>query len=320
VKSGQRSCKRKQEMCVDFVVLEDCLAFLKKHQIHGIYIDGQRDQQQYFIIKFSDKIAVSKHSFYKLMFRYSDPEDNFNRNRIKGVICYLFFCTISFYCLSLEIAAGAKLFHIVVDSDETAKKILQKANLNRRVTLIPENKIYLKNHDDIQKKIQILSRDQIETTKINLAINLIKFDAKFMHSMIYVFGNSIICPDTISAQKAALNERQNGHVRMRAITVLGDDFNPSGIVTGGSRPLQDSVLDKICDLRRKKFEFYENLINFRKVEIESHYYIKIADTKRIILLKLRNEIIKLKHREEECLTLKKNNKALFSRKDIQTYA
>ena len=42
---------------------------------------------------------------------------------------------------ALEVVAGNKLFQVVVDDELTAKALLQKGSLRRRVTVIPLNKI-----------------------------------------------------------------------------------------------------------------------------------------------------------------------------------
>ena len=42
---------------------------------------------------------------------------------------------------ALQVVAGSKLFQVVVDDELTAKALLQKGSLRRRVTIIPLNKI-----------------------------------------------------------------------------------------------------------------------------------------------------------------------------------
>lgn len=41
----------------------------------------------------------------------------------------------------LQVAAGGKLFNVVVDTENTGKQLLQNGELRRRVTIIPLNKI-----------------------------------------------------------------------------------------------------------------------------------------------------------------------------------
>ena len=45
------------------------------------------------------------------------------------------------YYYFMQVAAGGKLFNIVVDTENTGKQLLQNGGLRRRVTIIPLNKI-----------------------------------------------------------------------------------------------------------------------------------------------------------------------------------
>lgn len=49
--------------------------------------------------------------------------------------------TLRFLVFCLQVAAGGKLFNIVVDTENTGKQLLQNGELRRRVTIIPLNKI-----------------------------------------------------------------------------------------------------------------------------------------------------------------------------------
>lgn len=41
----------------------------------------------------------------------------------------------------LQVAAGGKLFNVIVDTENTGKQLLQNGDLQKRVTIIPLNKI-----------------------------------------------------------------------------------------------------------------------------------------------------------------------------------
>ena len=53
--------------------------------------------------------------------------------------------------LNVQVAAGGKLFNVVVDTENTGKQLLQKGGLQRRVTIIPLNKIQT---HPVSKRIQ----------------------------------------------------------------------------------------------------------------------------------------------------------------------
>ena len=62
------------------------------------------------------------------------------------------------------------------------------------------------------------------------APKLIKFNLALEPSMKFVFGDVFICEDNETAKKVAYDPR----VRMRCVTLDGDVYNPSGILTGGN--------------------------------------------------------------------------------------
>lgn len=45
-------------------------------------------------------------------FHYSDPEPNFNKRSVKGVVCRLLKCEDSSYCVALETAAGGRVSYV----------------------------------------------------------------------------------------------------------------------------------------------------------------------------------------------------------------
>lgn len=76
-----------------------------------------------------------------LDFRYADPERGFDRSSVKGVLARLLSVKDPAASTALEVAAGGKLFQVVVDTDAAAKALLAKGQLRARVTIIPLNKV-----------------------------------------------------------------------------------------------------------------------------------------------------------------------------------
>jgi structural maintenance of chromosome 2 len=78
-----------------------------------------------------------------LDFAYSDPVPNFDRRQVKGLVANLITIDESDYDKStaLEIAAGGRLYNVVVDNERVGSQLLSKGQLRKRVTLIPLNKI-----------------------------------------------------------------------------------------------------------------------------------------------------------------------------------
>jgi structural maintenance of chromosome 2 len=91
----------------------------------------------------------------KINFTYSDPYPNFDRSKVKGPAASLLSLDEEHFnkATALEIAAGGKLFQVVVQDEKVGKDLLQKGGLRHRVTLIPLNKISARTLD--QRVIRI---------------------------------------------------------------------------------------------------------------------------------------------------------------------
>ena len=73
-------------------------------------------------------------------FQYRDPERGFDRSSVKGVVAKLVRVKDPADATALEVAAGGKLYQVVVDTEATAKALLSKGQLRNRVTIVPLNK------------------------------------------------------------------------------------------------------------------------------------------------------------------------------------
>jgi len=74
-------------------------------------------------------------------FQYRDPERGFDRSSVKGVIAKLVRVQDPANATALEVAAGGKLYQVIVDTEATAKALLSKGQLRNRVTIVPLNKV-----------------------------------------------------------------------------------------------------------------------------------------------------------------------------------
>jgi hypothetical protein len=83
-------CKKKEEKRENILALKHCIPLLRNSRIEAVNIDVECETMQNFIISHSNKVENLKSSFHKMFFRYNDPENDFNRNRVKGVISFLF--------------------------------------------------------------------------------------------------------------------------------------------------------------------------------------------------------------------------------------
>lgn len=167
----------------------------------------------------------------RLDFRYTDPYRNFQRDSVKGVLANLLETKNEWSALALEIAAGGKLYQIVVDNEKTAKDILKFGRLMNRVTIIPLNRISRKTVDPRKMDKARQVADQ-QGGKVWEAMELIHFKPDLLPAMEYAFGSSIIC----ETSELAKNVTFHRDIKVRTVTLDGDSFDPAGTLQGGSAP------------------------------------------------------------------------------------
>eukprot|EP00057_Strongylocentrotus_purpuratus_P020122 XP_011674596.1 PREDICTED: structural maintenance of chromosomes protein 2 [Strongylocentrotus purpuratus] len=190
----------------------------------------------------SDKVNALTSRFPNLQFEYKDPEKNFDRSKVHGLVARLLKVKDVKYATSLEVTAGRKLYNVVVDTEHTGKKLLQKGELKRRFTIIPLNKIAARSisGDTVRAAQNLVGKENVRT-----ALTLVGYEKDVQSAMEFVFGSSLVCNDTAHAKKVTFDPK----VRTRTVTLAGDTFDPSGTLTGGARNNSSSVLRKLSELQ-----------------------------------------------------------------------
>lgn len=143
------------------------------------------------------------------------------------------------YRTAVEVTAGQSLFHYVVDTDETATKVLEILQNEKagRVTFMPLNRLRSKpiNMPRASDTIPMIEKMQYDSA----------YEKAFMH----VFGKTIICPNL---QVASQYARSHG---VNAITPEGDRSDKRGALTGGFHDSRSSRLDAVKHLTKWRDEF-----------------------------------------------------------------
>ncbi|CAI4567332.1 AKH_1a_G0028460.mRNA.1.CDS.1 [Saccharomyces cerevisiae] len=126
------------------------------------------------------------------------------------------------YKTCAEVIGGNSLFHIVVDTEETATLIMNELYRMKggRVTFIPLNRLSL----DSDVKFPSNTTTQIQFTPL---IKKIKYEPRFEKAVKYVFGKTIVVKDLGQGLKLAKKHKLN------AITLDGDRADKRGVLTGG---------------------------------------------------------------------------------------
>jgi len=198
-------------------------------------------------------------------FQYADPYRNFDRRKVYGKLGKLLSVKSNEYCRAIEICAGGRLYNVVVDSNETAKDILNNGRLRQRVTIIPLNKIAGKSiHQAVIEKAKSLVGDE----HCNLALDLVGYDEQLEKAMKYVFGNTLVCTDMNSAKQVAFDR----DIFCKSVTLDGEVFNPQGTLTGGSSNRTSSVLENMRVFQVKQNEYGELQEQIKRLKASLHEF------------------------------------------------
>jgi structural maintenance of chromosome 2 len=180
----------------------------------------------------------------RLTFEFSDPERGFDRSRVKGIVANLIDLPDTDMASAIEVVAGNRLYNVIVDTERTAKAVMERGQLRKRVTIIPLNKIARRTVSS-----SVLSRVEEKTEEIggraSLAIELIGFDDEVRHAMEHIFGSTFVCDNADLARAVAFTPG----IKTKAVTVDGDVFDPSGTLTGGHSRNTGVILTKLQELR-----------------------------------------------------------------------
>ncbi|XP_039615327.1 structural maintenance of chromosomes protein 2 [Polypterus senegalus] len=180
--------------------------------------------------------------FPNLRFEYKHPEKNWVETRVKGLVANLFTVKDSSTATALEVVAGRKLYEVVVDTEVTGKLILEKGELKRRYTIIPQNKISAKS---INENLVKTAKNLVGADNVHSALSLVGYEPDLQKVMEYVFGNTLVCDCLDNAKKVAFDKK----ILVKTVTLDGDTCDPQGTLSGGARLQAASVLSKLQELK-----------------------------------------------------------------------
>jgi structural maintenance of chromosome 2 len=128
-----------------------------------------------------------------------------------------------------------------VETEQIGKKLLEKGELKRRVTIIPLNKISgnVISGDVVKQAESLVGKENVQT-----ALSLVGYENQLKSAMEFVFGTCFVCSDMDAAKKVTFDDR----VLKKSVTLDGDSFDPAGTLTGGARIQSNSVLLSLMEL------------------------------------------------------------------------
>lgn len=212
------------------------------------YTEGTLEQLENRDFTVSDEVRQIKRALQvqgsaRYEIQYDDPEPNFDRRAVKGMLINLFDVTDAKYNVALSAAGGGSLYNMVVDTESTSKKILQRGNLKTRTTIIPMNKIV--GGSIPQNKVNF-AQNLVGRENCVPALECIRYDPSLKTVMEYAFGRVLICRDIDIAEKVTFHPQ----VKLRTITLDGDVIDPEGVLSGGAREEGSDRLAPVAEIKK----------------------------------------------------------------------
>lgn len=223
--------------------LEKKLKELNYEDGHMERLGEQRNALRNEIRKLEDELGQLESRYPQISFQYQKPDPNFNPNSVKGVVCKLITVKDKRAAYALDIAAGGKLYNVIVDTEMNSKKILQHGQLQRRVTLIPLNKVNGKPMDN--HVIKLAQEIGGGAENVQPALSLIEYPPETRPAMAWIFGQIFVCKDMDVAKKIAFHQ----NIMRKCVTLEGDVVDPGGILSGGALSKSGSILLKLDELK-----------------------------------------------------------------------
>ncbi|GKU82441.1 chromosome segregation protein SMC [Niallia sp. NCCP-28] len=155
------------------------------------------------------------------------------------------------YSVSMEIALGGSMQHIVVETEANGREAINflKKNGYGRATFLPMNVIRGKMLAESQRHLI-----EKHPSYIGVAADLISYDSKYKEIIGSLLGNVVITKDLKGANEMA----KLLQYRSRFVTLDGEIVNPGGSMTGGAiKQKSASILTRKGELEELKQKIFE---------------------------------------------------------------
>lgn len=311
----------------DMKILEDQLSKID-------YQDGQLEEMKERATTLSlecrqirSEIDCSGGHIFEFKHQLTDP--NFDYSKIKGTAASLIKVKDPKYFRALSMLIGGSFRNVIVDTDLTAKKLLQHGHLQTRTTFIPLNKV---SSNVIPYEIVKLAQDLVGRENCVPAVDLIDYPEEVAPAMKYLFGGVFICRDMNVAKQVTFNR----NINKKSYTLEGDFMDPAGTLAGGSAPQGKPILvesqkyndsKSSMDLKTKeinklqreiskiqqtadqfkqtkeKLEIMQIQLNAAQLRLQTTTFQQNEDE----ITELKNQVLKLTDKIEECKKIRKQN-------------
>lgn len=244
-----------------------------------------------------------------------------NMQNVYGTVASLI-STEEKYEYAVEIALGGYMQNVVVNDEQTAKKIISylKENSLGRVTFLPINTI---------KKVDNSIKDKARKLDgyIGMASEIVKYDSKFKDVILLSLGSTIVV-DTVDNAILMSKKLKN---MARIVTLTGELFSATGSITGGKNSHSSAGLlgrkekiEKLKEIISNKEKEYSSLnngvrelnIQIEEAKKENNKIVEEKSSYQIEIATLKEKLLNIEREEKKVLLAKENAKlAIDSLKD-----
>ncbi|KAK1948607.1 Chromosome segregation protein sudA [Phytophthora citrophthora] len=158
------------------------------------------------------------------------------------------------YCIAADEAAGGALFHVVVDTDDTAARImreLDRKNLGR-LTFLPLNRLKVKEHFDYPRNDDVVA-----------LVEKIEYPAEVRKGVMAAFGKKLLCRDLDTCVRYA--EQTN----MDCLTLDGDMVHRRGALNGGFKDPRRSRTRAMMEVKQAQVDLESVMDRAQRVKAEA---------------------------------------------------
>uniref|UniRef100_A0A0N4ZSV1 Structural maintenance of chromosomes protein n=1 Tax=Parastrongyloides trichosuri TaxID=131310 RepID=A0A0N4ZSV1_PARTI len=208
----------------------------------------------------------------------NDPHNTVDQSKVYGPAGFLLDVKDQKFFGAIETAGGGNFRNIVVEDSRIATAILNTRPPNR-VSFLPLKDMRPRVISDqaFREAYRIAGEGNVWR-----AIDLITFNPKYKPAMEHLFGSVLVCSNANVAKDLCFNP----NIRHRCVTLDGDDYNPSGILTGGSskqttgsflrnilsaKSLKETYDSKNCEfleIKKKLLSFEKYHEEYKKIEAD----------------------------------------------------
>lgn len=186
---------------------------------------------------------------------YADPEPNFDRRKVKGMVCKLFEVNDPKYLTALSTCGGGALTNLVVDDEVVGKKILERGKLQARITIIPISKIRGRS---INPGVVARAQQMVGADNCVPAMDVISYHPSLKSVMEHVFGGTFICSNMATAKRVTYDQ----NILTRTITLDGDVCDPQGTLSGGAASRTTPTLQQVAEIKA-----FSRQVDAKRVEL-----------------------------------------------------